>query len=213
MSRTLLMFLLAPLLCAQKAEPGFVSLFNGRSLDGWSVVDKIGPGYVVENGLLVCPREGGTKLVTDREYANFVLRFDFRMEVDGNNGIGIRAPREGHVATLGMEIQIIDAEGPTYKKMGLRPNQLHGSIYDVVPARQGFLKKIGEWNSEEITAAGRRIKVRLNGETILDTDLDSIRDPEVLKKHPGLARTSGHIELLGHGSRVEFRNLRVKTLP
>ncbi len=213
MSRALLLFLFCPLLIAQTIEPGFVPLFDGRSLNGWSIVNKMGPGYLVENGVLACPRDGGQKLVTTKEYADFVLRFDFRMETDGNNGIGIRAPREGHTATLGMEIQIIDADGPTYKKMGLRPNQLHGSIYDVVPARQGFLKKIWEWNSEEITANGRRITVRLNGETILDTDLDTIRDPEVLKKHPGLARTTGHIELLGHGSRVEFRNFRVKVLP
>lgn len=213
MLRTLFLIFLSPLLFGQTGEPGFVPLFDGRSLDGWSIVNKMGPGYLVENGTIVCPREGGQKLVTDKEYANFVLRFDFRMETDGNSGIGIRCPREGHTATLGMEIQIIDAEGPTYKKMGLRPNQLHGSIYDVIPARQGFLKKIWEWNSEEISAVGRRITVRLNGETILDQDLDAIRDPAVLKKHPGLARPSGHIALLGHESRVEFRNLRIKVLP
>jgi hypothetical protein len=182
---SLFLLFLSPLLCAQSGEPGFVPLFNGRDLDGWSIVNKMGPGYLVENGTIVCPREGGQKLVTGKEYSNFVLRFDFRMETDGNSGIGIRCPREGHTATLGMEIQIIDAEGPTYKKMGLRPNQLHGSIYDVIPARQGFLKKIWEWNSEEISAIGRRITVRLNGETILDQDLDAIRDPEVLKKTRG----------------------------
>ncbi len=213
MFRTLFLIFLSPLLFGQTGEPGFVPLFNGRSLTGWSVVNKMGPGYLVENGTIVCPREGGQKLVTDKEYANFVLRFDFRMETDGNSGIGIRCPREGHTATLGMEIQIIDADGPTYKKMGLRPNQLHGSIYDVIPARQGFLKKIWEWNTEEISAIGRRITVRLNGEMILDQDLDAIRDPAVLKKHPGLARPSGHIALLGHESRVEFRNLRIKVLP
>ena len=62
-------------------------------------------------------------------------------------------------------------------------------------------------------AIARRIKVTLNGTVILDADLDSVKDPEVLKKHPGLARTSGHIGFLGHGALVEFRNIRVKELP
>jgi hypothetical protein len=48
---------------------------------------------------------------------------------------------------------------------------------------------------------------------IVDCNLDDIREPEVLKKHPGLARTSGHIALLGHGSHVEFRKLEIKELP
>jgi hypothetical protein len=110
-----------------------------------------------------------------------------------------------------MEIQILDDGAPVYQGK-LRPAQYHGSIYDVIPAKQGFKRPTGEWNEEEITANGRRITVKLNGTVILDADLDSVRDPEVLKRHPGLQRASGHIGLLGHGSRVEFRNLRIKTL-
>jgi hypothetical protein len=83
----------------------------------------------------------------------------------------------------------------------------------VVAAKQGFKKPTGEWNEEEITADGRHIRVVLNGVTIVDANLDSITDPEVLKRHPGLARTSGHIGFLGHGTRVEFRKLRIRVLP
>ena len=75
------------------------------------------------------------------------------------------------------------------------------------------MKKIGDWNEEEITANGRQITVRLNGTTILDTNLDSIKDPAVLKKHPGLQRTKGRIGLMGHRKWVEFRNLRIQELP
>jgi hypothetical protein len=151
--------------------------------------------------------------MTEKEYANFVLRFEFKLEPDSNNGIGIRAPREGHTSTQGMEIQILDQTGPRYGPMKLRPEQYHGSVYDVIPARTGFLRKPGEWNEQEITADGRQITIRLNGATILDANLDTVREPEVLKKHPGLARKSGHIGLLGHGTRVEFRNIRIKVLP
>jgi Domain of Unknown Function (DUF1080) len=197
---------------ASAAEPGFVALFDGKSLDGWQIVGQKGRGYIARNGLLVCPADGGGNLFTTKEYSNFVLRFEFRLFEGSNNGIGIRAPLEGDAAYKGMEIQILDDGAAVYRGK-LRPAQYHGSIYDVVPAKQGFKKPTGEWNSEEITAKGRSITVILNGTTIVDADLDSVRDPAVLEKHPGLARSSGHIGLLGHGTRVEFRNFRIQELP
>lgn len=203
------MFAFASALAAQ--EPGFVSLFDGKALNGWTLVGKTGPGYVVEDGVLVCPKEGGGNLLTEKEYANFVFRFEFRTEPGGNNGVGIRTPLEGDAAYQGMEIQILDDDAAQYKD--LRPAQYHGSIYDVVPARRGFLKKAWEWNAEEIRAEGRRITVTVNGTVIVDADLDTIQDPEVLKKHPGLARAKGHIGFLGHDAHVEFRNIRIKELP
>jgi hypothetical protein len=197
---------------AVQTEPGFVPLFDGRTLDGWRLVDPHGPGYVVEDGTIVCPADGGGNLFTTAEFANFILRFEFRMEPAGNNGIGIRAPYEGDAAYQGMEIQILDDGNEAYRGK-IRSEQHHGSIYDVVPARTGYLKAAGEWNAEEIRADGRRIRVTLNDVIIVDADLDTIREPAVLAKHPGLARTSGHIGLLGHGSRVAFRHLRVRVLP
>jgi hypothetical protein len=111
-----------------------------------------------------------------------------------------------------MEIQILDDTDAVYQGR-IHPEQYHGSVYDAIPARTGYRKPPGQWNEEEITADGRRITVKLNGVIILDASLDMVREPQVLKKHPGLARASGHIGFLGHGSRVEFRNIRVKVLP
>lgn len=205
--------LLGLLLGSAALAQNFVPLFDGKSLDGWFIVNKQGPGFLVQDGVLICSADGGQKLMTDKEYANFILRFEFRMQADANNGIGIRAPRVGQTSKAGMEIQIIDQSGPLYGPQKLKPEQYHGSIYDVWPARSGFLKKPGEWNTQEIRADGRRISVHLNGVAILDADLDLVREPEVLKEHPGLQRTSGHIALLGHQSRVEFRNLQIAELP
>ena len=170
-----------------------------------------GSGYFVENGMLVSAPDSHVNLFTEAEYDNFVLRFDFRLTEGANNGLGIRAPLEGGTAYAGMEIQILDHDAPVYRGK-LRPAQYHGSIYDLVPAKTGFLKPTGEWNEEEITADGPHIVVKLNGTVIVDANLNSITDPEVLKKHPGVKRTTGHIGLLGHDSRVEFRNLRIKKL-
>ena len=171
----------------------------------------VGEGYVVENGLLICPAEGGGKLFTAREYADFILRFEFRLQEGSNNGVGIRSPLVGNPAYAAMEIQILDNNAPRYKDK-IRAAQYHGSIYDVAPAKRGFLRPAGEWNQEEIRAVGRQITVKLNGTIIVDFDLDSVTDKEVLEKHPGLARSRGHIGFLGHGTKVEFRNMRIKEI-
>lgn len=199
-------------LSAYGADAGFVSLFNGKDLDGWSLSGGKGRGYVVENGVLVCPADGGGNLLTNKEYGNFVLRFEFRMEPGGNNGVGIRTPQEGDAAYVGMEIQILDHDHARYAGK-LKPAQRHGSVYDLIPAMKDALKPAGEWNREEITANGKRIQVRLNGTLITDADLGTIRDPVVLEKHPGVKRSSGHLGFLGHGTRVEFRNIQVRELP
>jgi len=205
--------LLGILLSLVANAQNFVPLFDGKSLDGWFIVNRQGPGFLVRDGLLICPANGGQKLMTEKEYANFILQFEFRLEADANNGIGIRAPRVGQTSKAGMEIQILDQTGPLYGPQKLKPEQGQGSIYDVWPARSGFLKSPDEWNREEIRADGRRIEVRLNGVVILDVNLDLIREPEILKSHPGLQRKSGHIALLGHQSHVDFRNLRIAVLP
>lgn len=192
------------------AEPGFVPLFDGKTLNGWKLVGGHGPGYVVKDGVIVCPADGGGNLFTEKEYSNFVFRFEFKLTPGGNNGIGIRAPYEGDTAYAGTEIQVLDNDAAEYKD--LRPAQYHGSVYDVFAGKRGFLKPTGQWNVEEITANGRRITVKLNGTVITDANLDDAKDPEVLKHHPGLQRTGGHIGFLGHGTHVEFRNVRVKPL-
>ena len=208
----LVVTLLSAVTFAQTNEPGFTPLFDGKSLTGWKLVSGHGPGYVVKDGTIVCPLDGGGNLFTEKEYANFILRFEFKTEPGGNNGVGIRAPYEGDAAYQGMEIQILDDGHEKYKGK-IKSEQHHGSVYDVIPARTGFLKPAGEWNSEEITANGSKIRVTLNGVIILDADLDTVREEAVLKKHPGLKRKSGHIGFLGHASLVEFRNIRIKMLP
>jgi hypothetical protein len=199
-----------------KVEEGYTSLFNGKDLTGWiygkkgTGENKSGVGYGVENGVIFCTVKDGGNLYTEKEYADFSLRFEFKLTENANNGIGIRAPLEGDSAYVGMEIQVLDDSGPDYKN--LRPEQYHGSVYDCFAAKRGSQKPVGEWNTEEIVAKGRQVTVTVNGQVIVDANLDDIKDAAKLKKHPGLANKTGHIGFLGHGARVEFRNLRVKEL-
>lgn len=196
------------------AEDGFTSLFNGTDLRGWVLVHKTktGKGYIVRDGMLVCPRDGGGNLLTVREFSNFIFRFEFRIEPGGNNGVAIRAPISGDVAYTGIEIQILDHDHPKYKGW-LKPWQRHGAVYNIVPPQRDALKPAGEWNEEEILVLGPHIRVTLNGVIINDADLSQVTDPKIIAKHPGMRRTRGRVGFLGHGSLVEFRNIRIKELP
>jgi len=190
----------------EEAKDGFVSLFDGKTLDGWQGAVK---EYRIEDGAMVC--DPGGNLFTKKEYANFVLRFEFKLPPAGNNGVGIRAPLKGNPSYLGMEIQILDDGDPMYKD--IQPCQAHGSIYGVVPAKRGFLKPVGKWNQEEIIADGPHIKVTLNGTVILEADISKIDKAVDGKEHPGLRKVKGYIGWLGHGDPVAFRNVRIKELP
>jgi hypothetical protein len=195
---------------AEKKQ-GFINLFDGTNLDQWTGNKT---GYLVKDGAVeVNPEDGsGGNLYTKDEYANFQYRFEFQLTPGANNGIGIRAPLEGDAAYLGMEIQVLDSEHPKYKD--LQPYQYHGSVYGVIPAKRGYLKPTGEWNSEEIMIKGNKIKVTLNGTVIVDGDIAAASKDGTAdhKDHPGLKNKTGHIGFLGHGDVVRFRKMRVKKL-
>ena len=211
---------------SQAPEPGFTQLFNGKDLTGWvygkrgnGAENKTGKGYQVENGVLFTTKEDGGNLYTEKEYSDFVLRFDVKLTENANNGIGIRAPLTGDAAYVGMEIQVLDDGGSQYTS--LKPAQYHGSIYQMFAPKRGHQKPVGEWNQEEITVKGRQITVKLNGVTITEGNLDDVKDEELLRTHRdmnkpegsrGIANTKGHIGFLGHGAKVEFRNIRIREL-
>ena len=192
-------------------EDGFASLFDGKSLSGWQGAAE---GYEAVDGELRCRKGSGGKLLTQREFGDFVLRFDFRLTPGANNGLAIRAPVGGDAAYNGMELQILDDSHPKYAS--LEPWQVHGSIYGVVAAERGCLKPAGEWNTEEVTVKGSAVKVVVNDKTIVDADIAPFRDGRPTpdgKTHPGLSRTTGHVGFLGHGDEVHFRNIRIRELP
>jgi HEAT repeat protein len=198
-------------LTPEEISEGYVSLFNGRNLDNWIGNKK---SYVAEDGMIVIKPvdDSGGNLYTEKEYEDFVFRFEFQLTPAANNGLGIRAPLSGDAAYVGMELQILDDTDPVYAN--LQPYQYHGSVYGVIPSKRGFLKPLGEWNYEEVTATGTHIKIVLNGTTIVDGDIAGPRDNGTMdhKDHPGLKNKTGHIGFLGHGSLVKFRNIRIKEL-
>ena len=225
---------------------GFVSLFNGVDLEGWTGSTATYGVDPKEPGVLQCfpdRQNGGSggNLCTVKEYRNFILRFEFMMPTNGNNGLGIRMQDVNKdAAYYGMcELQLLDDGGSQYydaaaKKDKLHPYQYTGSVYGVVPCRRdNFGKQLGwkeksfagggsyarvpgMWNFEEVKVVGSEIEVYLNGYLITKADVSKFRgdgDTPDKRQHPGLHNAKGRIGWLGHGHNVKWKNIRIKELP
>ena len=207
----------------EKTE-GFEMLFDGLNMDAWTGnVEAYTP---VNGAMYVTAAYGSTgNLYTKKEYADFVLRFEFCFEREGvNNGIGLRAEMGKDAAYYGMESQILHHDAPIYAN--LREYQVHGSVYGIIPAKRIKWGALGEWHTEEIYVKGDRVKVTVDGVVIVDGNIRTAckghnvdpkggdQNPYTVDKrnHPGLFNKKGHIGLLGHGEGLKYRNIRVKEL-
>ena len=182
------------------AEDGFVELFNGKDLTGWT-----GEGYAVKDGAIVCTPKG-KNLMTKKEYSNYVLDFEFKLPAGGNNGLGVHYPGKGDPAYTGLELQILDDTHAEYAK--LKESQFHGGLYKLQAAKHGHLKPVGEWNKQRVVVNGNHVLIELNGVVINDANLDELA--KKFPKHEGVKRRSGFIAFCGHGDPVAFRNIKIK---
>jgi hypothetical protein len=218
MRRILLLTLLVlPLAAACAEEPkkppeGFKSLFNGKDLEGWKATGKKEVwGADNDAGVIFVAGGGGGYLMTEKEYGDFELRFEYKMPKNANSGVALRSPLTGDPAYVGMEIQLID----DINWKGLQTWQHTGSIYNVVPASKLPFKGPDVWNTMWIVCKGRNVTIEVNGEKVVDADLDEFKKDEhkdLLKKHPGLLREKGHLGFQSYNVRVEFRNIWLKEL-
>ena len=193
---------------ASKGGDGFKPIFTGKGLDGWA-----GPldNYEIKDGAVVCkPGKGGT-IYYNETVSDFVARLEFQVPAGGNNGLAIRYPGKGDTAYVGMcELQVLDDTSSKYSKLDAR--QYHGSAYGMAAATRGHQRPVGEWNFQEVTVKGSKIKVELNGAVILDADLSTAKDFMANSPHPGKDLKSGFFGFAGHNDPVAFRNVSIKKL-
>lgn len=200
---------------ATAAEPaggdGWRTLFDGRSLAGWQNAggQEPRPGWVVEDATLVRKDRGGDIWTKDR-FGDFILDMEFQTE--GNSGIFIRTDNPRDNVQTGIEIQVDrPAKAPGKHSVG--------AVYDcLAPSKE--MTQAGQWNHVTITARGPRLTVVMNGEQIIDMDLDRWTTPKQNPDGtPNKFRTAlrdfkreGHIGLQDHGAVVAYRNIRLKSL-
>jgi hypothetical protein len=187
------------------------SLFNGRDLSGWqnAAGKEPGEGWVVEDGTLVRKPKAGDIWTKDR-FGDFVLDVEFKTE--GNSGIFIRTDNPRDNVQTGIEIQV-DRPSQTPNKHSV------GAVYDALaPTKE--VTKAGEWNRAVITAIDNRLTVEMNGEKIVDMDLNqwstASKNPD---GSPNKYRTAlkdfkreGHIGFQDHGAGVAYRNVKLKRI-
>jgi hypothetical protein len=194
---------------AVAAHGEFVDMFNGKDFTGWGGEGTTEVnGYVWKDGVMESTPKS-RNLMTDRDYEDYILEFEFQLTPGANNGLGIHYPGNGNPAYSGMELQILDGEHEKYKGK-LKDYQHHGSIYTLAPALLGHMKPAGEWNTQRVTVRGPRVSVELNGVCIVDANLDELN--KTYPKHEGAKRRKGKIAFCGHGDVIRVRKMRIAEL-
>ena len=175
--------------------------------DSWAVQD----GVLTKMG---SPKDRND-IWTKETYGDFVLDVEFKVTEKTNSGILFRTADIKDPVQTGMEIQVFDSFGRE------KPNNHDcGAVYDCLAPAKNMVRKPGEWNRCTITAKANRIYVAMNGEPIIDMDLNLWTEPH---KNPDgsankyntayrdMARI-GHIGFQDHGHQVWYRNMKIKPL-
>lgn len=200
----------------EKAD-GWKLLFDGKTLDGWMTSNEKESKTPVEDGCINPHKCGGYMMVHKEMWENYVLSMDYKISKGCNSGVFIRtyslSPRPGKdVGFNGIEVAIDDTYGAGYHDPG--------ALYDLVKPSKQMQKKPGEWNHIVITSDKNRIAVELNGEKVIDADLDQFVKPNLrpdgtahkfdiaFKDHP----RKGYIGLQDHGSPCWYKNIKLKVL-
>lgn len=197
-------------------QKGWKALFNGKDLTGWEMAR---PGsWVVEDGVL--SRKGGADLWTVEEFGDFILDLEFKVAQGTNSGVCLRVKRDPEIQPIwrdgSLEIQILDSSAAAAKPS----MQDSGALYDLVAPTKNVMRKTGEWNRLTVTSVGSRITVVMNGERIVDADLDKWTEahknpdgtPNKYAKAMKDAPRKGYIYLQEHGDPVWFRKIWIKPL-
>ncbi|MDB6129579.1 MAG: Hydroxypyruvate isomerase [Verrucomicrobiales bacterium] len=194
------------------------TLFDGKTLSGWHSFKKTTPpdkGWVVEDGTLHhLPGGGGGDLISDGEFLNFQLEWDWKVPKGANSGLKylVSETREG--GPLGHEYQLIDDENHADAKRGEKWQT--AAFYDVIPAHGRKVNPVGQWNHSGVVIKGNHVEHWLNGVNVLEYELGSkeVMDAVAKSKFKGVkefgTHFAAHFLLQDHHDEIWFKNIRVK---
>lgn len=177
----------------------WVSLFNGKDLEGWKIhgTEK----WYVDNGLLICesgPDEQYGYLSTDRNYDDFELKLQFLQEADGNSGVFFRSTFEG-TKVSGWQVEVAP---PDHDTGGIYESYGRGWLVKIPDEKEDILK-MGKWNTMKIRVDGGHVTTWLNGRQMVDLN------DEKIGKGKGAIALQIHS---GGGIKVKWRNIRIREL-
>lgn len=222
-------------LTPQEKKDGWKLLFDGKTTSGWrgAYKDKFpDKGWNVQNGMLSIQKSDGSEsqsfgdIVTDGEFSDFDLTFDFKLTDGANSGlkyfVAEQSPKPKGSA-FGLEFQVLDDDKHPDAKMGRNGNRTVGSLYDLIPASGKKANPIGEWNTGRVLSKGMHVEHWLNGKKVVEYERGSadFRDAVAKSKYSAPdyntngrfgEATKGHILLQDHGDQVSYRNIKIKTL-
>lgn len=196
---------------------GWRLLFDGHSLDGWRGYhrDDLPAGWQAVDGELTRVARAGD-IITRETFGDFELMFEFNVEPGGNSGVFYRATEDPELIYYhAPEYQILDDERHRDGQSRLTST---GAVYALVPSPPGIVHPAGEWNSGRIVARGDSVEHWLNGTLVAsyDRSTDDWRRRVAASKFAewpafGVA-DRGSIGVQDHGSRVAYRNLKIRPL-
>ncbi len=198
-------------------KDGWLLLFDGNSLAGWTTSSQKPSQRPVEENSINPHKCGGYMMIHEKPWGDFILALDFKISKACNSGVFIRTfpltPRPGKdVGFNGLEVAIDDTSGAGFHDTG--------AIYDLVKPRTNAMKPVGEWNHMVITCDKSLISVELNGTLVTQMDLDQWtaknQRPDgsehkfdvIYKDHP----RSGYIGLQDHGGECWYKNIKLKPI-
>lgn len=219
----------------KEKKEGWKLLFDGKTTKGWrgAYKDKFpDKGWEVTDGMLTIQQSDGKEsanfgdIVTDAEYSDFDLMFDFKLTDGANSGVKYfvaeQTPKPKGSA-FGLEFQVLDDDKHPDAKLGRDGNRTVGSLYDLIPASGKKANSIGEWNTGRVVSKGKHVEHWLNGKKVVEYERGSeqFREMVAMSKYKAPEYNAngrfgeapkGHILLQDHGNRVYFRNMKIRTL-
>jgi len=201
------------------ADDEVIKLFDGKSFDGWTSQNgnKVGAKWQIVDGMIhFDPKRDGSRgnLITDKEYRDYELSFEWKISKRGNSGLKYRVKKYGG-RVLGCEYQILDDEGRNQKASKGTTASLY-ALY--APSEDRPIKPAGEFNTAKIVVCGNRIEHWLNGEKVVRADVGSedwnkqISRSKFNKYDNFGENRFGRIMLTDHGSEVWYRNITLRPL-
>ncbi len=209
-----------PLFAADK--DGFVPMFNGRDLAGWTNINCAPETWTAKDGVIHCTGKPVGALRTTRHYENFILEAEWRhLSAGGNSGVfmwGSPISAPGVPFLRGIEVQVLDHGYATqYEKQNGKKSDWFTTHGDVFPIHGATMKPFGphkgsrsfpteerskpspEWNHYRVVCTNGSLRLHVNGKEVSGGDECNYR--------------KGYLALESEGAPVEFRNVRISELP